>query len=573
MLVVPPAKGLDRSPSPRVLASPDTSDRDERYARQLFIRGMTEAYLEDYEEAISHFENALDLVPEEPSVLMALADAHAQQDNYTSALFYARQAQTHGHSHPHYARRLAELQQEAGHKQEAVETYRTVLSKYPRSLKAHLGLARLQADLEAPEAALEVYESLLEKQGQATPRVYLEMLPLYQQVEDQEGLEKTLKSLIQFRVNDALYRRLLGQLYTEQDRLEEAIDLFESLLEEQPNDMDAVSRLSVLYQKTGQADEAQLLMKNMGTTDTTSVSHQVREAESIYHNATSDPTAPDSALVQTAIDLLERALERSPTRVDALDLLGTIYYEQGDPDEAAELLTRAIDENPRSKERWTRAAAALLETKRPEEAAEVAEEGLLLFPGHHRLARTAAFARLRLYENDAALAHFQDALDLLSERASMDRERAVLYAGMGLAHDRAGRPQKAEKAYEQALDLHPQQPMALRNYAYSLADRGMKLDRALELAQQAVENNPTNPSYLDTLGWVYFQRDNLQKAKTYLEKAIQTGEASAIVYQHIGDVHDALGNEASAQQYWDEALDRAPNPDALRKKAGVEPNR
>lgn len=570
VLVVSPATGHPLSPSPSL--SQDTSDRDRRYAQQLFVRGMTEAYLEDYEEAISYFENALDLVPNEPSILMALADAQAQQENYTSALFYARQANDHGRSHPYYARRLAELQQEAGHKQEAVETYQTVLSNFPRDLKTHLALARLQADLEEPEAALEVYETLLEEQQQAAPKVYLEMLPLYRQVGDEEGLETTLESLIQLRVNDTLYRRLLGQLYTEQDRLDEAISLFESLLKEQPEDADVVSRLTLLYQQTDQDDEARLLLENMGSSDTTSAAHQVQKAESMYHNATTDPAAPDSGLVQTAIDLLEEALEQSPSHLEALDLLGTIHFEQGRYEEAVRPLTRALDEDPRSEERWWRAAAALLNSNTLEEAAEVAEEGLLLFPGHHRLARTAAFARLRLHEDEAALEHFQNALDLQGDDPSLDRDRAALYAGIGVAHGRQGNTQQSHEAYEQALDIHPHQPMALQNYAYSLAEHDRDLDRALSLAQRLVERNPTNPSYLDTLGWVYLQRDDLQKAKTYFEEALETGNAPAIVYQHVGDVHEALGNEASAQQYWNEALERAPNPDALRHNLGVEVN-
>lgn len=548
----------------------DTSDKARQYARSLFVRGMTSASLENYEEAISSFENALDFLPQEPAILLALADAHAQQDNYTSALFYARQAHQTNRSHPYYTRRLAELQQEAGHSRDAIETYRQLLARFPNDLDAHLALARLYKELEDPETALETYESLLERHERPSPSVYLEMLPLYRQVDNQERIEETLKTLIEFRVDDTFYRRLLGQLYTEQDRLGEAIELFESLLNERPEDVDLLSRLTLLYQQTGQAEEAQMLTTEIEASDSSSADHLVAKARSIYHNATSDSTAPEPGLIQSSIDLLQNALDQSPTSVNALDLLGTIYDERGRYADAARVLDRALDEDARSQDRWRRAAHAHLNADHPEKAAKVAEEGLLLFPGQYQLAQTAAVARLRLQDNESALDHFDTALDLLSENRSTDRQRARLHTGRGLALARLGRLQASDEAYEQALDLHSDQPAALNNYAYSLATRGERLDRALALAERAVERVPDNPSYLDTLGWVYFQRGNPEKAKTYLQKALDTDAAPAIVYQHYGDVQDALGNDASARTYRQQALDRASAPDTVQKTLDLE---
>jgi tetratricopeptide (TPR) repeat protein len=293
----------------------------------------------------------------------------------------------------------------------------------------------------------------------------------------------------------------------------------------------------------------------------------VARARSLYERA----SPSDTGSVQSAIELLRRALDTAPTQVEALDLLGTIYFDRGEYAAAAPLFQRAIDENPRDPDRWRHAAAAHLRADSARQAASLADEGQLLFPGRYDLARIEAFARLRLGEHERALTHFEEARTRMDSTSVPAAERAELHAGLGLAHQHLGHVQEAHAAYETALRLDARSPTALHHYAYSLAQQGTHLDRALDLAQRAVDVLGATSETLDTLGWVYFKRDNYAEAKSAFEKALSASDVSARVYEHFGDVQRALGNESQARAYWQKALDRDPDRASVKQKLDSSP--
>ena len=548
------------SPSASAQQRPSASDVSNRTAQTLFVRGLTQSYLEDYEEAISLFEKALSASPRQPAILSALAEAEAGRENLTSAIYYARQARTNAPDEPYYYHALADLLQKADRPTEARTEYRELLSRFPNNQEARLALARLQADMDAPQQALRTYETLVDSSDRPPAQAYAEMLELYRKVDDEDGLERTLKTLIEFRRDTPFYHQLLGQLYTEQDRYEEAIPLFEQLLQENPSDPRLLSRLKMLYIQTGQTKKAQTV--GATASETTAPSQLVSRARSLYERAPSS----DTASARSAIELLQRALNTAPTQVEALDLLGTIYFDQGHYAAAAPLFQRALDENPRDPNRGRYAAAAHLQADSVQQAASLATEGRLLFPGRYDLTRIEAFARLRLGEYETARSRFAEALSRMDSTAVPASERAELHAGRGLAHQRLGQIQEAHAAYDAALRADPRTPSALHQYAYSLAQEGVQLDRALELAQRAVDAAGATPETLDTLGWVYFKRENYPEAKAAFERALSSTNVSARVYEHFGDVERALGNVSQARTYWEKALDRDPDRTSVKQK-------
>jgi tetratricopeptide (TPR) repeat protein len=94
----------------------------------------------------------------------------------------------------------------------------------------------------------------------------------------------------------------------------------------------------------------------------------------------------------------------------------------------------------------------------------------------------------------------------------------------------------------------------LNNYAYSLAERGTQLERALLFARKAVETQPDNPSYLDTIGWIYYRLGQFAEAERYVKQAISKGEVSAVVYEHLGDIYFRMNQKDLAMEHWQMAL-------------------
>jgi tetratricopeptide (TPR) repeat protein len=546
-------------------APADTTD-DPRVQTHL-LKGVTQAQLGDYEEAILYLETALDWAPDEPILLQALADAHAAKGDYATALFYARQARKHGRARPYYHHRLAELRRDADQPQAALQTYEELVAKYPENKRAYRALADLQATLGRPAAALQTYRTLLEHTARPSVTVYQRMLALYRQTVDSQGIREMLRALVDRRPNRRVYRRQLGEHYAGQGRPEKALDLLAPLAEQRPEDAALQRQVRQLSRETGRATPPRPDTTGEDSMPSTalSVDQLVHRAKSRVNAATAS-SPPDSTALRTATDLLRRALDRSPPHVAALTLLARIHRAEGDYREAGRVLERALEDHPRDPDRWAQAADAYLDAHRYENAASVAEEGLLLFPGNYALAGAAARARLRSGDHERALDHFQQALDLRTADASSPQETAPLKAGLGLAYTHLDRPEDADATFDAARTAAPNHPTVLRRLAYSLALRDTQLDRALDLARRAVDQSPNNPRSLDTLGWVYFRRGDLTAARRHLQDALGLGPPSARLLEHYGDVQHALGNDATAREYWQKALDRAPERSSLQKK-------
>lgn len=547
--------------------SPASDTTDDPRVQTHLVEGVTQAQLGDHEEAIVHLKAALNRAPGEPALLQALADAHAAQGDYATALFYARQARQHGTGHPYYPRRLAELQRQADQPQDALQTYKDLVASFPKNKRAYRGLADLQASLGRPAAALETYRTLLEQTAQPSVTVYQQMLTLYRKTDNSRGITETLQTLVERRPNRRKYRRLLGEHHANEGRPEKALGLLAPLAEQRPDDAALQRQVRRLSQEAGSATAARSTDEGKAseTPNVRSVDQLVGRAESKFNAATASPPF-DSTALRTAKNLLQRALERASASVSALTLLARVHRAEGDYRTAGRVLEQALEDHPRAPLRWVQAATAYLNAGRPQKATALAEEGRLLFPGNDSLAQAAARARLHSGDHERAVDHFQQALDLREGDAASSTKIAPLKAGLGLAYTHLDRFKDADAAFEAARSAAPDHPIVLHRLAYSLALRDTQLDRALTLARRAVEESPENAPCLHALGWVHFRRGDLKAARRQLQEALELGPPSARLLEHHGDVQHALNNDAAARKSWQKALDRTPDRNSLKKK-------
>ena len=87
-----------------------------------------------------------------------------------------------------------------------------------------------------------------------------------------------------------------------------------------------------------------------------------------------------------------------------------------------------------------------------------------------------------------------------------------------------------------------------------MIDRNERLPEAVELIKQAVKIDPTNSSYLDSLGWGFFKLGNFVESEKYLKAAIHYNQSSPTIYEHLGDVYQKQGKETLAKNAWQKAL-------------------
>ena len=136
------------------------------------------------------------------------------------------------------------------------------------------------------------------------------------------------------------------------------------------------------------------------------------------------------------------------------------------------------------------------------------------------------------------------------------------------AQERAGDTRGAEETLRQVLAKDANNPTALNNLGYFLAEHDRKLEEARDMIERAVRAEPQNSSFLDSLGWVYYKLGKLKEAERYLSDAARRNPTSATIQEHLGDLFVKLGQQEKAQASWRKALSLAAEAaDTARIKA------
>ncbi|MEZ4829568.1 MAG: tetratricopeptide repeat protein [Bacteroidia bacterium] len=128
-------------------------------------------------------------------------------------------------------------------------------------------------------------------------------------------------------------------------------------------------------------------------------------------------------------------------------------------------------------------------------------------------------------------------------------------AELGTIYHRQGDFANSDLNFLKAIELTPEDPMILNNYAYYLSIRGDKLASARQYIEKALKISPGQPSYQDTYGWVLYQQGEYEKAADWIEKALAAGE-SAVILEHYGDALFKLGKRDEAVIQWKKAIEK-----------------
>ncbi len=120
---------------------------------------------------------------------------------------------------------------------------------------------------------------------------------------------------------------------------------------------------------------------------------------------------------------------------------------------------------------------------------------------------------------------------------------------------------KPEVAFREVLEADPEHAAVLNYLGYMLADMGVRLEEARDYIQKALEKDPYNGSYLDSLGWVYFKLDDLELAEKNLVLASQINDADPTILEHLGDLYYKLGDLNKARQYYEQSVHFAEEED------------
>ena len=229
---------------------------------------------------------------------------------------------------------------------------------------------------------------------------------------------------------------------------------------------------------------------------------------------------------ESAIDAYEKVPQDSPMRTSAEIQAGLALDGMNRSNDAIAHLQKIVDEHPKDVD----AISALGSLQRAAKQFDVAAET------------------------------YGKAIALLEKP---DRSNWTLFYFRGVCYERAKQWPKAEADFKKALELFPDQPLALNYLGYSWVDQGVNLDDAFKMLQRAVDLRPADGYVVDSLGWAHFKLGHYEEATRLLEKAIELKPADPVVNDHLGDAYWRMGRKLDAHFQWNHARDMGPEPEDL----------
>jgi len=159
-----------------------------------------------------------------------------------------------------------------------------------------------------------------------------------------------------------------------------------------------------------------------------------------------------------------------------------------------------------------------------------------------------------------------EAATALEKALQLNSKSLDAASALGLVYNELQRYEESDTMYERALRIDTQNDLVLNNYSYSLAERGILLDRALAMSKRALAQQPENQSYLDTYGWIHYKLGDFKEAERWIRKAIELGSTSAVVHDHLGDVYYKLSEKEKAIDFWKRASEFDPTNETYKEK-------
>jgi tetratricopeptide (TPR) repeat protein len=448
-------------------------------------------------------------------------------------------------------------------------------------------LARVEARRKNPEKALTQLQAYFDRhvagEGVGPYRLLAEIL---KDLHKENELIQRLEKLRAADPQNAPLGYFLAEQYRQAQQADKAEALYLSLVEKSPT-LTGFRSLVEIYRKSKRPE---LLLKVLGQAIAKTASLEPLGAEG-------RAVSGDKSLVQTLIETARRQVKADPAHfgydarvavallaMDAkeYDAAGEFFNLaiQAKADQAAELLLtwglgllmaekhaqaadvfqRAIDQKVKPREEpvfYFYLAGALEMAGRTDQALAAARKAAGMKKSVPRfLARVGwVLYHAKRYE-EAAKVYSQLLEKSGSDQTSAEvrqviREGRLIQSNLCVLTDKL--PQ-AEEWLEQVLDEFPDDLSALNDLGYLWADANKHLVRAERMIREAVEGEPENAAYRDSLGWVLYRLGRFPEAVAELEKAV-AGEPDPVVLDHLGDAYLAAKQPDKAKGLWQRAVE------------------
>jgi tetratricopeptide (TPR) repeat protein len=436
----------------------------------------------------------------------------------------------------------------------AEKAFNSALQAEPDNEDALMGLAAVYSDLGDSAKALEKLKTLADK----TPneRTLGVLASQYEGMNDYKSAADALQRAVALDPDDEGLRKGLAEDLLFAGQLDEALKTYQQLATDNPREPFYRLRVAIIYRSKhdfaaaekalaaaqlldadniGVREEKIFLLEAEGKTDEAIAAMKSLLDALPRRNYTAADTKVRAGLVRH-LAILYRDAKQYPAAIDAFRQYATIKTDDdGQVEAAMEIVETYL------------AASDLAAAERE------AQTGLKKFADNRGADRELELELAEVYEQGKRWNDMMKALDRADQLAATDGEKERVFFMRGAGLERQKKYDQSEAAFRKALELNPKDAGALNYLGYMLADRNVRLEEAYDLIKRAVDLEPENGAYLDSLGWVYFRQGKLDDARGLLERALER-MPDPTVHDHLGDVYLKLGKTKEAIAQWQDSL-------------------
>jgi len=410
----------------------------------------------------------------------------------------------------------------------------------------------------------------------------------YEQQKDYKKAVAAYRKAVELDRDNLDALRGLAQNLMNDGQYDAALEQYKQIADADPQDAQTYLRISEIYRRQGKFDQALDMLKKAESLvqDSLEIPFNmalVYEAQGRFDDA--------AATLQQLLDKTVHADGNYSTgernnRSVFLERLGSVYREQGKSQQAVETYRKMLDlggdgasrgyqqiiDILREAKQWSQATAVAQEAvqKLPEDrglklvlAGQLADtgqadEGIAMANALLKGTSDDREVYIALAQINSRLKRWRQAEEDVNKAAGLatkQEDKDYVQFVLGSIYERQKRYEPAEAAFKKVLASDPRSAITLNYLGYMMADSGTHLEEALGYIKKAVELEPQNGAYLDSLGWAYYKLGNYDLAEENLRKASERIGNDATVQDHLGDLYHKMGRLKLAAAHWQRALE------------------
>lgn len=488
----------------------------------IFQEALRQKLDNKFDAAIDLFDYCRQLDPHSGAVLYELAELYRYVKNDSLAIRSLEQACKLYPSNYWYKDKLVSLYLENRRNDEALKTAEEMARLFPEKSEVLMMLLELYERKNDYAKMVDVLDKIEVKEGKSE-KLSMEKFRLYVQMNDEKRAFEEMQALADEYPNDQRYQVVIGDLYLDAGKKEEALKQFKQVEAQDPENMTLLLSLVNYYHQEGDNVRYQEYLSKLLTNKDVDDATRVRMlGVLVRENLTNES---DSTQL---MELFDQVLELPQEQTDILELkVRYMFTKQMPAEEVKPCLQKILDIDPEHDWARQRLLGFAVEANNTSDVVSVCKPAVDYHSENPVFYYYLGVAYFQQQEKQNALEMFRGGLDRI-ENADDETVKLPIrvnsYALMGDIYHQLGQDEKAFQSYDSCLVYKQNDAMVLNNYAYYLSLKKKDLQRAEEMSRLSNELEPDNATYLDTYAWVLFQQKRYEEAKQYMDKVVELME-------------------------------------------------